>query len=202
VWQAPPTPQADRQELVSLLVTPIALTPVAGSPRQTQVPGLWHTTATTELWGPRPSTRDRLRTPPAVVDTLATLAAGSTAAALAAVLTARGLPSGRGPPFTAAAVAGIRDQDQRRQPGSAPRMAARLEARPDGRASTRALAMPLGGTIATVHSWRAHGRMPALQETPGGPWWHLVTPAVRAALRQHLRRGSLRTDALSIPNAH
>jgi hypothetical protein len=162
----------------------------------------WHTNATTELWVPRPSTRDRLRTPPGVVDTIATLAAGRTAAAIAAVLNARGLHSGRGPPFTAAAVAWIRDQDQLRQPGSDPRMAARLDARPDGRYSTRALAMHLGGTISTVHDWREPGIMPALHETPGGPWWHSVTPAVLAALRQHIRRVSLRTDALGIPNAH
>jgi Recombinase zinc beta ribbon domain/Recombinase len=202
VWQAPTTTPADRQELLSLLVKPIALTPVEGSPRQTQVQGLWHTNATTALWGPRPSTRDRLRTPSAVVATIATLAAGSTDDAIAAVLNARGLHSGRGQPVTAAAVAWIRYQYQIRNPGSDLRMAARLEARPDGRYSPRALALHLGVTISTVHDWREHGIMPAIQETPGGPWWHSVTPAVLAALRQPSRRVSLRPDALGIPHAH
>jgi hypothetical protein len=163
---------------------------------------LWPTHATTELWGPRPSKRERLRTPPAVVDTSATLAAGRTDDAIAAALNAHGLHSGRGQPFTATAVAWIRDKYQSRTPGSDPRMAARLAARPDGRYSTRALALQLGVTIATVPYWRAQGIMPASHETPGGPWWHTVTPAVLAILRQHLRRVPLHTDTCGIPNAH
>jgi hypothetical protein len=201
VWQAPTTTQAARKELLRRLVKQIALTPVEGSPRQTQGQVLWHTHATTERWVPRPRMRERRRTPPAVVDTIATLAAGRTDDAIAAALNARGLHSGRGQPFTAAAVAWIRDKYQIRKPGSDPRMAARLDARPDGRYSTRALAMHLGVTISTVHYWREHGIMPALQESPGGPWWHTITPAVLAALRQHIRRVSLRTDTLGIPTA-
>jgi hypothetical protein len=108
VWQAPTTPQADRQELLSPLVKQLALTPVEGAPRQTPVQVRWHTNATAELWVPRPSKRERLRTPPAVVDTIATLAAGRTDDAIAAALNARGLHSGRGQPCTAAAVAWIR----------------------------------------------------------------------------------------------
>jgi hypothetical protein len=202
VWQAPPTTQTDRKELWRWLVKPIALTPVAGSPRQTQGPVRWHTHATTARWVPRPSMRERLRTPPAVVDTSATLAAGRTDDAIAAALNAHGRHSGRGQPCTAAAVAWIRDTYQIRQPGSDPRMAARLDARPDGRYSTRALALQLGVTISTVPDWRDQGSMPALHETPGGPWWHPVTPAVLAALRQHIRRVPLHTDTLGIPNAH
>jgi DNA invertase Pin-like site-specific DNA recombinase len=202
VWQAPTTTQTDRKELLRLLVKQIALTPVEGSPRQTQVQVLWHTHATTELWVPRPSKRERLRTPPAVVDTIATLAAGRTDDAIAAALNAHGLHSGRGQPFTATAVAWIRYKYQIRKPGSDPRMAARLDARPDGRYSTRALALQLGVTISTVHYWREHGIIPAIQETPGGPWWHTVTPAVLAALRQHIRRVPLHIDTLGIPNAH
>jgi hypothetical protein len=63
----PPPTQADRQALGRVLIKPIALTPVEGSPRQPQVQVLGHTPATTALWGPRPSKRDRLRTPPANV---------------------------------------------------------------------------------------------------------------------------------------
>jgi recombinase-like zinc beta ribbon protein len=59
VWQAPITTQAERQELLSRLVQQIALTPVEGSPRQTQVQGRWHTEATTARGVPRPSQRAR-----------------------------------------------------------------------------------------------------------------------------------------------
>jgi hypothetical protein len=202
VWQAPPTTQAERQERLSRLVQPIALTPVEGSPRQPQGQGRWHTEATTALWVPRPSQRDRWRTPPTAVETIAAWATGRTDDALAAALNARGLPSGRGQPFTAAAVAWIRDQEPIPKPGSDPRVAARTDARLDGRYATPALATHLGGTSSTVHGWRAQGLMPASQATPSAPWWHKVTPAVLAALRTSIRRAPLRTHDSWIPNAH
>ena len=46
------------------------------------------------------------------------------------------------------------------------------------------------------------GLIPAIPESPGGPWWHTVTPAVLATLRQHIRRVPLHTDTLGIPKAH
>lgn len=136
-WQAPTTTQTDRQALWRLRVKQLALTPGEGSPRQTPGPALWHPHATTARWVPRPRTRERLRTPPAVVDTSTPLAAGRTDDAIAAALNAHGLHRGRGQPCTAAAGAWSRSNDQLRQPGSAPRLAARLKARPDGRYSTR-----------------------------------------------------------------
>jgi DNA invertase Pin-like site-specific DNA recombinase len=194
VWRAPTTTQADRKELLSLLVKQIALTPVEGPPRQTRVQLLWHTEATIELWVPRPDKRERVRTSAEVVMAIAALAAGRTDDAIAAALNTRGLRSGRGKPFTAEAVAWIRYKHRIPTPGSDPRVAARLDARPDGRFSTRALATRLGVTISTIHYWRERGLIPAIQETPGGPWWHAVTPDILAALRQHIRRVSLRAE--------
>jgi len=202
VWKALTTTQADRKELLSLLVKQIALTPVDGPPRQTRMQVLWYTQATTELVISRPNKQERLRTPLEVVDAIARLATGRTDDAIAAALNALGLRSGRNQPLTSDAVAWIRYKYQIRKPGSDPRLAACLDARPDGRYSTRALATHLGVTISTVHYWREHGIIPAIQETPGGPWWHTVTPAVLTALRQHIRRVSLRTDDPWIPNAH
>jgi hypothetical protein len=140
-----------------VLVTPVALTPLDGPPRQTRVQVLWQTPATTALVVPRPTTHARVRTPLEVVDAIATLATGRTDDAMAAVRKAQGLRSGRHQPRTPDAVAWIRYTDHLRKPGSEPPMAARLDARPDGRDSTRALAMPLGVTSSTVHDWRKHG---------------------------------------------
>jgi hypothetical protein len=99
-----------------------------------------------------------------------------TDATIAALLTAQGFRSGTGQPLTAASVAWIRYTHGLRKPALDPRQAARTAARPDGRYSTRALATHCGVTIHTIHYWRERGLIPAIQEAPGGPWWHEVTP--------------------------
>jgi hypothetical protein len=188
VWHASTTTQADRKRLLGLLVKQVALTPVDTAPRQTQVQVLWHTEVVTALTVPRPSRHERSRTPSDVVSTIATLAATHTDAAIAALLNARGLRSGKGHAFTASAVVWVRRKYNITKPLLDPRQAACLEARPDGRYSTRALAIQLGVTIHTIHYWRKHGMIPAIQETPGGPWWHEVTPAVLESLQRQMRQ--------------
>ena len=195
VWQATTTTQAERKELLGLLVKQIALTPVEGPPRQTEVQLLWHTMATTTLMVPRVYSQDRVRTPSEVIEAITALAPGRTDAAIAEALHAQGLRSSRGTPFTARAVAWIRHKHQIRKPGSDRQVAATTRARADGRYSTRALATHLGVSIATIHYWREKGLIPALQDLPGGPWWHEVTPEVLGALRAHIRRASVSDSA-------
>ena len=195
VWRAPTTSQAERKELLGLLVKQIALTPVEAPQRQTRIHLLWHTTATTELAVARMRPTERVRTSPQVIEAIAALAVGRTDAAMAEALNAQGLASGRGRPFTAKAVAWIRHRSQIRKPGSDRQVAARTSARADGRFSTRALATRLGVSIATIHYWRAQGVLPAIQELPGGPWWHEITPEVLARLRTHIRRAPVQPTA-------
>ncbi len=118
VWRAPMTTQAERKELLGLLVKQIALTPVEAPQRQTRIHLLWHTTATTELTVARLRSPERVRTPPQVIEAIAALAVGRTDTAIAEALNAQGLASGRGRPFTAKAVAWIRHHYQIRKPGS------------------------------------------------------------------------------------
>lgn len=195
VWRAPTTTQAERKELLGLLVKQIALTPVDGPQRLTRVQLLWHTTATTLFEIPRLRSAERVQTPPPVLDAIAALAAGRTDATIAEALNAQGLTSGRGRPFTAKAVAWIRHHYQIRKPGSDRQVAAGTMARADGRYSTRALATRLGVSIATIHYWREQGILPAIQELPGGPWWHEITPAVLEQLRTHIRRAPVQAAA-------
>ena len=150
VWGAPTTTQAERKELLGLLVKQIALTPVEAPQRQTCIHLLWHTTATTDLMVSRLRSSERVRTPPQVIEAIAALAVGRTDAAIAETLNAQGLSSGRGRPFTAKAVAWIRHHYQIRKPGSDRQVAASTMARADGRYSTRALATHLGVSIATT----------------------------------------------------
>jgi len=195
VWRAPTTTQTERKELLGLLVKQIALTPVEAPQRQTRVQLLWHTTATTDLTVPRMRSTERVRTPPQVIEAIAALASGRTDTAIAEALNAQGLRSGRGRPFTAKAVAWIRHHYQIRKPGSDRQVAACTSARADGRYSTRALATRLGVSIATIHYWRVQGILPAVQELPGGPWWHEITPEVLERLRRHMRRAPVQPTA-------
>ena len=98
-------------------------------------------------------------------------------------------------PFTAKAVAWIRHHYQIRKPGSDRQVAAGTSARADGRYSTRALATRLGVSIATIHYWRVQGILPAVQELPGGPWWHEITPEGLERLRRHIRRAPVQPTA-------
>ena len=195
VWRAPTTTQAERKELLGLLIKQIALTPVEAPQRQTRVQLLWHTTATTDLEVPRMRPTERIRTSPQVIEAIAALASGRTDATIAEALNAQGLSSGRGTPFTTKAVAWIRHHYQIRKPGSDRQIAARTTARADGRYSTRALATRLGVSIATIHYWREQGILPAIQELPGGPWWHEITPEVLERLRTHIRRAPVQPTA-------
>ena len=195
VWRAPTTTQAERKELLGLLVKQVALTPVEVPQRQTRVQLLWHTTATTDLAVPRMRPTERVRTPPQVIEAIAALAAGRTDTAIAEALNTQGLSSGRGRPFTAKAVAWIRHHYQIRKPGSDRQVAARTSARADGRYSTRAIATRLGVSIATIHYWREKGILPAIQELPGGPWWHAITPAILEQLQTHIRRAPVHPTA-------
>ena len=95
----PLTPLSTRSSLRERSLMPLKGAP----PRQTQVQVLWHTEVVTALTVPRPSRHERTRPPSDVVSTIATLAATPTDAAIAALLNARGLRSGKGHAFTATA---------------------------------------------------------------------------------------------------
>ena len=89
VWGAPTTTQAERKELLGLLVKQIALTPVEAPQRQTCIHLLWHTTATTDLMVSRLRSSERVRTPPQVIEAIAALAVGRTDAVSSAKMRLR-----------------------------------------------------------------------------------------------------------------
>lgn len=188
VWLSPTTTAQERKEILSLLVKQVAITPVDSPQRSSRIQILWHTGATTELVAMRPTTQDKLRTPAEVVQTVRELTVGRTDAEIASELNQRGLKSGLGRAFTESAVSWIRWKFQIDKPGSDPGFARNVGIRPDGSYSTSALAQKLGVGIHTIHYWREKGILEASQETPHGPWWHRVTPAVLQTLRDKIRR--------------
>lgn len=162
--------------------------------RTTRIQILWHTGATTELVAIRQTTGDKLRTPDEVVELVRELAVGRTDEEVAFVLNTRGLVSGKGRAFTADSVAWIRWKFGITKPSSDPKVAHHLGISPDGYYSTTALAEKLGVGIHTIYYWRDKGIIEASQETPGGPWWYLVTPEVLETLRSKIRRVPVKSE--------
>ncbi len=92
----------------------------------------------------RPTTQEKLRTSEQVVQSVRELAAGRTDSEIATSLNQRGLLSGRGRAFTAAARAWKRLQFQIDKPGSDPGFARRVGIRTDGSYSTSAKRRKIG----------------------------------------------------------
>ena len=142
----------------------------------------------------RPTIQQRLGTPEIVIQAVRELAYGRTDDKIADALNERGLTSATGRSFTASSVAWIRLKFKIPKPESDNRVAFHLGIREDGCYSTRALAQELGVGINTIHYWREQGVVPAMRETPHGPWWHTVTPEVLQMLRQKIRRVPLKPE--------
>lgn len=194
IWQAPTTTVQERKEMLGLLVKQIALTPIDEPERCTKIQLLWHTGSITEVMTKRPTIQQRLGTSEMVIQAVRELAYGRTDDKIADALNERGLTSATGRSFTASSVAWIRLKFKIPKPESDNRVAFHLGIREDGFYSTRALAQELGVGINTIHYWREQGVVPAMRETPHGPWWHTVTPEVLQTLRQKIRRVPLKPE--------
>ncbi len=180
--------------MLGLLVKQVAITPVDSPVRQTRIAILWHTGATSELVSDRPSIKQKLATPSAVIEAIRELTATHSDAEIAQWLNQRGLLSGRGLAFTTSSVAWIRWKYQIPKPGGSNVFAGNEGIRADGCYSTSALAKKLGVGIHTIHYWRQQGVLEAVQDIPHGPWWHRVTPEVLQLLRQKIRRVPVKSE--------
>ena len=168
----------------------VAITPVESPIRSTRIALLWHTGATTELMVKRPTTQEKLQTHPEIIEAVRELATGRTDAEIADLFNQQGFLTGKGRKFTKDAVNWKRLQFQLGKPT----LAHPTGIRADGCYSTKALAEKLGVGIHTIHYWRKHGVLEATQETPGGSWWHQVTPEVLETLRAKIRRVPVKSE--------
>ena len=194
VWLSPTTTNQERKEMLGLLVKQVAITPVDTPVRQTRIAILWHTGATTELFSERPSIKQKLATPSAVIQSIRELATSHSDTEIAQSLNQRGLLSGRGLAFTTSSIAWIRWKYKIPKPGGSNIFAGKEGIRADGCYSTSALAEKLGVGIHTIHYWRKQGVLEAIQDIPHGPWWHRVTPEALNLLRQKIRRVPVKSE--------
>lgn len=172
VWRSSTTTASERKEMLALLVKQVAITPVESPIRSTRIAILWHTGATTQVTVKRPTTQEKLQTPPEIIEAVRELATSRTDAEIAEELNQQGFLTGKGRKFTKDAVNWIRWKFQIGKPT----VAHPTGIRADGCYSTKALAQKLGVGIHTIHYWREKGIVEASQETSNGSWWHRVIP--------------------------
>jgi len=171
LFNDPATSPRDRKRLLRTLVADITVLPdpdLAGC----RIGVRWHTGATDEITLPRAGPG---RTPQAALDLIRAHGAARTSAVLAAELNAAGLRTGKGHPFTPAAVARIRDTYTVPAPRTVPLH--------DGEISVQQAAAELGITADAITNWLRHGQAPA-RKAASGRWAIPWDPATEAIYRQ------------------
>jgi excisionase family DNA binding protein len=185
VWNATTTSNAQRKNLLRLLVQQVALMPVDIPQRMTRIQILWHTGTVTDAEANRP--RYAAGTPACddAVELIRVRAGeGWRDGQIALELNRRSLASGKRRPWNEQMVRGVR---KRRgipsQNAPAAGQGWGLE-RSDGLLSTRGVAERLGVSRRTVRAWVEAGRLiPAEGGGRGSPLWFAVDAKTEQRLR-------------------
>jgi DNA invertase Pin-like site-specific DNA recombinase len=166
VWRASTTRAADKKAMLRLVVESIALTPVDVPKRSIHVQVQWQGGAVTRLEVPRPTEREKLGTPDAVVERIRTMAAqGLRDEDMAEQLNAEGMRTAAGCRWTLLAVRWVRyHHDIVLVAPDAPRTWPLPERHPDGRYSLTGAAKRFGVTPTVVRGWIRRGLVPARRE--------------------------------------
>jgi DNA invertase Pin-like site-specific DNA recombinase len=169
VWQAPTTTQAERKQLLRLLIHDVTLT----LQEQTiDISIRWQSGVVTQHAVPRPlRSCEKYRTDAQVVERIRALAPTHCDRQIADILNREGRQTSRGEPFTDNKVNCIRYS--RGIPTACPSkaMGSALSQRGDGRYSTPAVAALLNVNRSTVAEWCRTGRLDAVRDTPYGSYW-------------------------------
>jgi hypothetical protein len=186
LWDASTTTDAERKQLLRLLIKDVTLT------KHAAVIGVavrWQTDACTAAEVPRPRrSADARRTDAGVVERVRALATGQTDRQIADLLNAEGRKPGASGSFTAKKVQWIRQAHK--IPSGCPEGPGACAAgqRGDGRYSARAAAQLLNVTVSTIADWCRCERLDGSQSSPHGPWWVRLTPEIINRFRKPTRR--------------
>ncbi|MGH8895405.1 MAG: recombinase family protein, partial [Actinomycetes bacterium] len=172
LWHAPETSPRDRKRLLRALVSDVTLVPTPDDPSIARIGVRWHTGATDEVTVARPG---HGKTPDAALAIIRELGATTDNDVIAEKLNAEGLATGKGKPFTAAAVARVRGYYNVRAPRTVPLR--------DGEITVPDAARRLAVSADAIYNWLKNG------QTPGrlalrGRWciaWNEETEAVYRA---------------------
>jgi DNA invertase Pin-like site-specific DNA recombinase len=183
LWQAPDTTMEERKRLLRCLVSEVIVQrddAAKNTGGQTMVRIGWCSGAWTELQVRRPSSTDALRTPQMVLDRIRTLAQQESDARIAEILTAEGLQTRWGLPWTALRVQRVRAYQH--IPSACPVLPQGPHARGDGLLPVAAAAAQLGVVPTALAHWQRWGFLHAVQQGPGSPLWVRLTAEDRARL--------------------
>jgi DNA invertase Pin-like site-specific DNA recombinase len=188
VWNAPTTSNAERKQIVRMLIEEVCLEPVDLPRRATKIRILWKTGAVTEVLAERPAPGDS-RTPPSVQEAIRELVRQRLSDdAIAQHLNARGIRTARGLPFTGPNVLAQRHRHGISSGG--PRGGRVCEPVHDERGclSIRGLIEKFSVTEHIVRNWIEKGVI-APERGPRGTFWFTVDSAVEARIREAMARG-------------
>lgn len=186
IWQAEPTTNADRKQLLRFLIKDVTL---ARQENTIRIGIRWQTEALTELEIPRPLRAYEVRrTDPRVVERVRQLVTAHNDYEIADRLNEEGFTSGMGGTFTKSKVSWIRHAYEIPSqcadwPGLHP-----SGQRGDGRYSAKAAADLLNVTVSTIAEWCKAGRLDSVQARPRGPRWIKLTPEIIAQLRKPVKQ--------------
>jgi DNA invertase Pin-like site-specific DNA recombinase len=182
VWRAPTTTNAERKNLLRLLIREITLTPIDVPTRQTRVQVLWQTGAVSEVAVPRADKFAVRATPAAARALVRRTFRRTTDAQLADELNRRGVATGAGVAWTPEAVRRLRYAEGWHRPSTCARRAPARNAR--GLWSVHAVAEAVGVTPGTVRLWVAQRVLEPVQRGgPGRPAWFRIDDATLERLR-------------------
>jgi len=187
VWHSETTTNAQRKNLLRMLVEEVTLTPLDEPELMTRVQVLWSTGAVSEFEVPRAGRSRGTATSPATVEVLRELfEAGSGDPEIATELNRRGLRTGADRPWEEASVRRIRyAMDWHREATRSRRAPDRNE---DGLYSIRGVAAELDVIPGAVYHWVLRGLLvPTVRGGPGRPHWFELDPATMERLQKAKR---------------
>jgi hypothetical protein len=181
VWHAPSTTNADRKNLLRLVIRDVVLRPVDVPTRMTSIHIHWQTGATTELQIPRPGRGKHIATSHAAVRVIRKMTLeGHSVPDIARRLNEQGLRTGTGLEWTTQRVQAMRSTGKltRNSTERIPEQDAK------GRYSVRGLSKLLGVSNRVIYYWANIGHLKGERRAGRGPWWFSVDEATIHRLRR------------------
>jgi DNA invertase Pin-like site-specific DNA recombinase len=188
VWNAPSTTNAERKNLLRMLVREVTLLPVDVPPCTTRVRLLWQTGAVSDFTVTHARRDSVTTTPAATLDVIRELVAENMGdAEIAEELNRRGLRTGHGLPWSRTSVCGLRYRRDvhhaRREPTAV------ADRREDGLYSLRGVATRFDVPENTVRYWMKKGWLVGAEGGRARAWWFKLDRPTVARLEDAKRRG-------------